>query len=167
MFALRSRNGQASGKQAGTSARIARDGRSMVATRFAVAIHILLLLATEPGGQATSGRIAGSVGTNPVVIRRLAGQLARAGLLKVRRGPGGAELARRPEEITLAEVWAAMRRPGLPLLPNHRGPSAGGDLLGREVPGLLRGVLDDAERAMEDHLAGVTLRELHARVAEA
>ncbi|PWS35527.1 Rrf2 family transcriptional regulator [Falsiroseomonas bella] len=139
----------------------------MVATRFAVAIHILLLLATEPGGQATSGRIAGSVGTNPVVIRRLAGQLARAGLLRVRRGPGGAELARPPEEITLAEVWMAMRRPGLPLLPNHPGPRMNGDALGRAVPGLLRGVLDDAERAMEDHLSGVTLRELHARVVEA
>jgi DNA-binding IscR family transcriptional regulator len=167
MFAIRSRNGQASGSRAGTSARIARVGRCMVATRFAVAIHILLLLATEPGGQATSGRIAGSVGTNPVVIRRLAGQLARAGLLRVRRGPGGAELARRPEEITLAEVWAAMRRPGLPLLPNHAGPATGGDALGRAVPRMLRGVLDEAERTLEAHLAGVTLRELHARMVEA
>jgi DNA-binding IscR family transcriptional regulator len=139
----------------------------MVATRFAVAIHILLLLATEPGGQATSGRIAESVGTNPVVIRRLAGQLARAGLVRIRRGPGGAELARPPEAITLAEVWAAMRRPGLPLLPTHRGPQRGADTLGRVVPGLLRGTLDEAEQAMERRLAQTTLRALQAQLAEA
>lgn len=139
----------------------------MVATRFAVAVHILLLLATEPAGQATSGRIAESVGTNPVVIRRLAGQLARAGLVRIRRGPGGAELARPPEQITLADVWAAMRRPGLPLLPTHRGPQRGGESLGRAVPGLLRGVLDEAEAAMETRLAGVTLQALQARLAPA
>jgi Rrf2 family protein len=137
----------------------------MVATRFAVAVHILLLLATEPSGQVTSGRIAESVGTNPVVIRRLAGQLARAGLVRIRRGPGGAELARPTDAITLADVWAAMRRPGLPLLPTHRGPQHGGDDLGRSVPALLRGVLDDAERAMEQRLAGVTLQSLLATAA--
>ena len=139
----------------------------MVATRFAVAVHILLLLATEPAGQATSGRIAESVGTNPVVIRRLAGQLARAGLVRIRRGPGGAELARPAETITLAEVWAAMRRPGLPLLPTHRGPQRGADPLGQAVPGLLRGVLDEAEQAMERRLAEVTLRALQASLATA
>ena len=122
MFALRSTHGQGLAKGVGTAARIARVGWTMIATRFAVAIHILLLLAAEPGGQATSGRIAESVGTNPVVIRRLAGQLARAGLVRIRRGPGGAELARPASSITLADVWAAMRRPELPLLPAHRGP---------------------------------------------
>ncbi len=134
----------------------------MVATRFAVAVHILLLLATEPGGQATSGRIAESVGTNPVVIRRLAGQLARAGLLRIRRGPGGAELARPAEAITLADIWAAMRRQGQPLLPTHPGPARGDDRIGRLVPALLRGTLDDAERAMQASLAAVPLSVLAA-----
>ncbi|MFM2150775.1 MAG: hypothetical protein RLZZ187_3081 [Pseudomonadota bacterium] len=132
----------------------------MVATRFAVALHILLLLATESAGQATSGRIAQSVGTNPVVIRRLAGQLARAGLVCIRRGPGGAELARPPAEITLADVWAAMRRPGLPLLPTHPGPKRAEETFGLAVPGMLRAVLDEAERAMERQLAKVTLEAL-------
>lgn len=137
----------------------------MVATRFAVAIHILLLLATEPGGQATSGRLAESVGTNPVVIRRLAGQLARAGLIRIRRGPGGAELARPATDITLAEVWRAMRRNDLPLLPIHQGASRGGDVVATAVPGLLRGVFDEAEAAMEARLAATTLEALRARLA--
>ena len=137
----------------------------MVATRFAVAIHILLLLATEPGGQATSGRLAESVGTNPVVIRRLAGQLARAGLIRIRRGPGGAELSRPAAEITLAEIWRAMRRNDLPLLPIHQGVSRAGDAVAAAVPGLLRGLFDDAEAAMEARLAATTLEDLRARLA--
>jgi len=131
----------------------------MVATRFAVALHILLLLATDRTGQSTSGRLAESIGTNPVVIRRLAGQLARAGLVRIRRGPGGATLARQPHEITLAQVWAAMRRSELPLLPTHPGPRAQMGGPDRELP-VLRGQLDAAEQAMEAHLAGVTLADL-------
>jgi DNA-binding IscR family transcriptional regulator len=137
----------------------------MVATRFAVAIHILLLLATEPGGQATSGRLAESVGTNPVVIRRLAGQLARAGLIRIRRGPGGAELARPADKITLAEIWRAMRRNELPLLPIHQSTTRGGDAVALAVPALLRSVFDDAEGAMEAQLAATTLEQLRARLA--
>ena len=136
----------------------------MVATRFAVAIHILVLLATEPGGQATSGRLAESVGTNPVVIRRLAGQLARAGLIRIRRGPGGAELARPAAEITLAQVWRAMRRNDLPLLPIHQGASRTGDAVAAAIPGLLRGLFDDAEAAMEARLGTATLEDLRARL---
>jgi DNA-binding IscR family transcriptional regulator len=138
----------------------------MVATRFAVAIHILLLLATEPGGQATSGRLAESVGTNPVVIRRLAGQLARAGLIRIRRGPGGAELARPAGEITLADIWQAMRRNGLPLLPVHRAPNRA-DTVGRGAPALLREVFDAAETALETRLAGVTVDDLRQRLSQA
>ncbi|NKC31861.1 Rrf2 family transcriptional regulator [Roseomonas sp. BU-1] len=127
-------------------------------------MHILLLLATAPGGQLTSGRLAESVGTNPVVIRRLAGQLARAGLIRIRRGPGGAELAKAAELITLGQIWQAMRRKGLPLLPVHRGPNRAEAAPAAAIPTLLREVFDSAEAAMEADLASVTLAELRARM---
>jgi DNA-binding IscR family transcriptional regulator len=76
-------------------------------------------------------------------------------------------LARPPAEITLAEIWAAMRRPGLPLLPTHPGPLRGGDALGRAVPALLRGVFDEAEGAMERKLAETTLQVLLDRLGVA
>ncbi|MGK7867296.1 Rrf2 family transcriptional regulator [Falsiroseomonas sp. E2-1-a20] len=136
----------------------------MVATRFAVAVHILLLLATAPGGQLTSGRLAESVGTNPVVIRRLAGQLARAGLIRIRRGPGGAELAKAPEDITLGQIWQAMRRKGLPLLPVHRGTTRTETGPAGPIPALLRQAFDSAEAAMEADLAQVTLANLREQL---
>ena len=80
--------------------------------RFAVAIHVLVLLAAveEP---ATSAFIAGSVRTNPVVIRRILGRLKRAGLVAGRSGPrGGFRLARPPRRISLAEVYVAVEQGG-------------------------------------------------------
>lgn len=136
----------------------------MVATRFAVAVHILLLLATAPGGQLTSGKLAESIGTNPVVVRRLAGQLARAGLIRIRRGPGGAELAKPAEEISLSQVWQAMRRKGLPLLPVHPGPRRAAETPTPPMSQLLRQTFDAAEAAMEASLATTTIADLRQQL---
>lgn len=53
-----------------------------ISTRFAVAIHILTLIDSNKEGKSTSEWIAGSVNTNPVVIRRLTSMLQKAGLVK-------------------------------------------------------------------------------------
>ena len=50
--------------------------------------------------------IAQSVGTNPVVIRRLLGQLKSAGLVSTKLGPnGGSFLVNDPKMIRLSEVY--------------------------------------------------------------
>src|SRR3954470_16688874 len=130
----------------------------MVATRFAVAIHILLLLACNRAeGKTTSEYLARSVNTNPVVVRRITGQLARAGLIRVRRGPGGAVLARPPSAISLGDVWRAMQRAAhRPLLPLHASPDQECPV-GREVHSLLGGAFEAAEAAMEQALHRTTL----------
>lgn len=161
----------------------------MVATRFAVAVHIMMLLATaeqdeaadmvvatDGGGGAcqaasataaatalartTSLRIAKSVNTNPVVVRRITGLLARAGLIRVRRGPGGAELAQPAARITLGDVWQAVN-PGKarPLLPLHAQPDPACPV-GRNVHAVLGEAFDDAERALLRSLASTTVAAL-------
>jgi len=137
----------------------------MVATRFAVAVHILLLLAcSRDAGKATSQIIARSVNTNPVVVRRITGQLARAGLIRVRRGPGGAELARAPEEISLGDVWRAMNGgPPRPLLPLHAAPDPACPV-GREVHSVLGSAFVAAEEAMQQALCRTTLASLVQRM---
>ena len=130
----------------------------MVATRFAVAIHLLLLLASgQVHGPATSARLAQSVNTNPVVVRRITGLLARAGLIRVRRGPGGAELARAPADISLGDVWQAVN-PGAPrpLLPVHTSPDQACPV-GRGVQEVLSRAFTLAEAAMQGELRRTTL----------
>ncbi len=133
----------------------------MVATRFAVAIHILLLLACDrAAGKATSQMLARSVNTNPVVVRRITGQLARAGLIRVRRGPGGAELARPAGEISLGDVWRAMNSGSLkPLLPLHASPDPQCPV-GRKIHSVLGAAFVAAEEAMHESLRGTSLASL-------
>ncbi len=130
----------------------------MVATRFAVAVHILMLLARRDSpSPETSQRIARSVNTNPVVVRRITGLLARAGLIRVRRGPGGAELLRPAAAISLGDIWQAVN-PGRvrPLLPMHTSPDPACPV-GRHVHAVLGAAFESAEAALQSSLAGISL----------
>ena len=132
----------------------------MVPTRFAVAAHILLMVAAEGGEPSTSQRLATSINTNPVVIRRITGQLARAGLVRVRRGPGGAELTRPPGAITLEDVWRAVNSGSArPLLPLHANPDPLCPV-GCRVHAVLGEAFGTAERALERALARTTVADL-------
>ena len=101
--------------------------------------------------------------TNPVVVRRICGQLARAGLLRVRRGAGGAELARPPEAITLEDVWLALHAADArPLLPLHA--PAGNSACGERTRAVLAGAFAEAEAAFRVGLRGITLHDLAQRL---
>lgn len=134
----------------------------MVATRFAVAVHILLLLAALPPAQATSARIAASVNTNPVVVRRITRLLARAGLVHSRRGAPGASLARPAGEITLADIWAAVRGESR-LIALHAHPNEQ-CRIGCRVNAVLEPAFAEAEAALVARLSRTTLAALLAKV---
>lgn len=132
----------------------------MVPTRFAVAAHILLMVAADRSEPSTSQRLAVSINTNPVVIRRITGQLARAGLVRVRRGPGGAELTRGAESITLEDIWRAVNSGSeRPLLPLHGNPDPRCPV-GCRVHAVLGEAFGTAQRALEAALAKTTLSDL-------
>lgn len=82
-------------------------------SRFAVAVHALALIARHTEERHNSREIAGSVDTNPVVIRRLLAQLLRAGLVESAHGAkGGFRLARPAGRITLYDVYSAVEDGG-------------------------------------------------------
>ena len=128
-------------------------------TRFAVAVHILTLLESNDGKPATSEWIAGSVDTNPALIRRQLVELAKAGLTRSQMGPGGgALLARSAESITLADVYRAINQDA-ELLPIHASPNLACPV-GRTIQALLEDRFEAAERALEDALGRTTIADL-------
>jgi Rrf2 family protein len=79
-------------------------------TQFSVACHVLSLLSAIPGEPLSSEQMASSVGSSPVYLRRVLGDLRRAGLVQSRPGVnGGWLLARPPQEIRLGEAWRAVQ----------------------------------------------------------
>src|ERR1700732_1867484 len=76
----------------------------MQSCRFTFAVHVMAVLALEKAACCPSSRLAQTVNTNPVVIRRLLIELQEAGLISTLRGPhGGALLKRKREKVTLRE----------------------------------------------------------------
>ena len=69
-----------------------------ISSRFAVGIHILSLIEFNKGGVSSSEFFAGSVNTNPALIRKIMGMLKKAGLVDVQPGIAGAELAKKLSE---------------------------------------------------------------------
>jgi DNA-binding IscR family transcriptional regulator len=132
-----------------------------VGTRFPVAIHILLLVETFKGERkVTSDFIAGSVNTNPVVIRKLMGLLREAGLIEVAAGTGGIALTRPPEEISLLDIYRASEPVEDSRLFSIHEDTAPLCPVGGNIAALLRGPFEAAEEAMEGSLGETSLREL-------
>lgn len=131
-----------------------------ISSRFSVAVHILSLLSIDSASHCTSEWIAGSVNTNPVIIRRVLGQLKKAGLANVRPGTGGASLAKDLKDITLLDVYRAVdvveegRLFHIHEQPNPQCP------VGANIQFVLELILTRAQNAMEEILGGVTMDEL-------
>ena len=77
-------------------------------TKLSDALHILAFLSMGAGQRITSAKIAESVKTNPAYIRQLMAALKSAGMITGTRGQANAELTRRPDEITVLDVYRAV-----------------------------------------------------------
>ncbi|CAA7612456.1 putative HTH-type transcriptional regulator YwnA [Candidatus Terasakiella magnetica] len=127
--------------------------------RFAVAVHVTALLGTMAPQPCTSEWIAGSVNTNPVVVRRILSALAKAGLVSSTRGStGGSILAKAAERITLLDIHRAVAEDETPAL--HNQPPNPACPVGRNIQSVLIRVMDRAEAAKEAVLATTTLAEV-------
>jgi Rrf2 family protein len=134
-------------------------------SRFAVATHILTLVAEGQGQPVTSEYIAASVNTNPSFVRRLLSHLTRAGLTTSQLGAGGGALLARPADgITLRDVYRAVDEDGIFGLhqeqPNPACP------VGRNIQAMLQTRFDAATRALEAELDNTTIADLVAEVDE-
>ncbi len=130
--------------------------------RFPVAAHTLAYLAHKNAfsrEQAVSSSVlAASIPTNPVVIRRMTTQLAKAGLLATCSGvAGGAWLLRKPETIKLDEVLRAVNGCA------HLGSApvgAKGCPVSQAIPRAVNDAMQLANAAASQSLSKVTVADL-------
>ncbi|WP_370296334.1 Rrf2 family transcriptional regulator [Rossellomorea marisflavi] len=128
----------------------------MINTRLSVAIHILSLVAMDP--KQSSDQIAQSVTTNPVVIRRLSGDLKKAGLLTSQAGVPGFNLTRDPKDITLLDIYKAVNMEK-ELFSIHDKPNPNCPV-GKRIQGTLDETFKSVQAAMENELNEQTLKDI-------
>ncbi|MEO6870901.1 MAG: Rrf2 family transcriptional regulator [Chthoniobacterales bacterium] len=137
----------------------------MVNQQFTFAVHILTALAFA-NATMDSQKLAASVNTNPVVIRRLLLALRRAGLVATQTGKhGGTKLCKKPAEISLLDIYDAIQpRPVIAI--NERKPLAKCPVscTMREI---MSQVSAGAEKAVREHLRAITLQKLLRKVQRA
>jgi len=128
-----------------------------------MATHILAMLAhaeNEKRGPVTSEKMAESIQTNAVVVRRLLSELAGAGLVASKRGAGGGvALAKSPRNISLLDVYVAVEEKDALFGRHPSGPNPSCPI-GPLVAAYLEGVFGRARSALEESLREVTLAQM-------
>ena len=135
-----------------------------ISSRFTIATHMLIVLALEGKKQKlTSDILAGSVGVNPVIIRKTLSQLKNAGMITVARGTGGAEIAKDLKDISLLDVYSAVECLGKSgqLFSFHDNPNPNCPI-GANIHGVLDQKLFDVQAAMENQLHQTSLAQVVA-----
>ncbi|WP_239254727.1 Rrf2 family transcriptional regulator [Listeria ilorinensis] len=135
-----------------------------ISTRFSVAVHTLVLIDIHRDKPLTSDLIASSVGTNPVVIRRIMSQLKKAGLIYSAPGITETRLLKEADAITLLDVYRAVSADATLFdLHQHPNPAC---LVGANIQDSLNGIFQTATRKMEEELAAVTVSDVAADIME-
>lgn len=138
-----------------------------ISSRFTVALHIFACVEYfKDKCKVTSDFLASSINTNPVIIRRILGQLSKAGLVRVMRGTGGIEITRPLRDITFLDVYKAVEpiEDGT-LFHFHENPNPACPV-GRNIHALLDGKLQSIQEAMEDRMKEYTLEDIRNGISE-
>jgi len=130
--------------------------------RFPVACHVLGYLAHSGALSAAtavpSAILASSIGTNPVVVRRVTALLSQAGLIATRAGAsGGAWLLKNPRTVGLDVVLRAVHgcaHLGVPPPGNKQCP------MGQHIPKVVTRAIEEADRAAARSLSNVSVADL-------
>lgn len=132
-----------------------------ITSRLTIALHIFACIDTfKDDYKLTSDFLASSVNVNPVVIRRILGQLKSAGLVNVTRGSGGCEIAKPLTEITMLDVYRAVDCvESDSLFHFHENPNPECPV-GRNIHSILDEKLLRVQNAMEHEMQNITLAEI-------
>ena len=142
-----------------------------ISTKFTIAIHILA--AVEYFGKeekVTSEFLASSIGSNPVIIRNLIADLKNAGLIEIKRGPGGIAITRPLDEITFYDVYEAVEKSKDDLFHFHENTNPQCPV-GRNIHSALYGKLQevqkDFEESLKKHKLSDVIADLYKEIAKA
>lgn len=132
-----------------------------ISSRFTLAVHIMDCIDTFKNEyKVTSDFLASSTNVNPVVVRKILGQLKAAGLVEIARGSGGASITKPLEKITFLDIYKAVECvENGELFHFHENPNPQCPV-GKNIHLILDERLMQVQNAMEKELASITLADV-------
>lgn len=123
------------------------------------AVHVLAFIDIfQNDGDLSSNGIAGSINSNPSLVRRLMSSLVKAGLLVSRPGIAAPSLAKPTSEITLLDVYNAVEEDHHLL---HVDETTNQDCpVGANIQGALTDVYAKIQKQAENSMAEITLDQI-------
>ena len=138
-----------------------------ISSRFTIALHIFTCVETFKNDyKITSDFLAGSINTNPVIIRKILTQLKNAGLITVARGTGGISPTRSLKDISFYDVYQAIEPVENGDLFNFHSSSNPRCPVGKNIHALLDDKLKTIQLAMENEMKKYTLDDLRIGMQE-
>ena len=132
--------------------------------RFAFGVHLLSVLALFPDENLSSEKLAFTINTNAVIIRRMLLDLKTAGLIETQRGPGGGTRLKKPaHQITLAAIHHAVAG-DIETFGSHPNPPAQACCVGSQIEGVLSEISDSAAAAVEREFSAITLADVAEKI---
>jgi DNA-binding IscR family transcriptional regulator len=139
-----------------------------ISTKFTIAVHILA--ATKFFGQdqkITSPFLAESIGSNPVIVRNIMLQLQEAGIIDVKRGPGGITINRPLSKITYFDIYKAVETNSEEdLFRFHENPNPQCPV-GKNIHKALDQSLAEIQKEFEIELASHNVQEVYDKIEAA
>lgn len=141
-----------------------------ISMKCSVAVHCLIFIHEAKGkARVTSNLLAKSTGCNPVVIRNVFSSLKKAGIIKVARGTGGAELNMDPHDVTLNMIYQALEPDGLSSLIKIHSCENRSCPIARNIHSVLQEPYHKIENSIIEAMKGITLESMiedyHERIS--
>jgi len=122
------------------------------------AVHILTYVDIYQKDDLSSRMIAGSIESNPSLVRRLMSLLSKSELLITQSGAVAPRLARPANQISLLDIYEAMDEERNLL---HVDPKTNPDcLVGGNIQNVLNIAYQQVQNAAQDSMEGITLQDI-------
>ncbi|KQC01664.1 Rrf2 family transcriptional regulator [Pedobacter sp. Hv1] len=126
--------------------------------RFAIALHILVLLDKAKGEVLSSEYLAGSININPAMVRKELISLRKHGFVQTKEGKnGGATLANAANEITLGAIYQSVKQ--ISLLGHQKNTPNPQCPVGKNINTHLDRLYNDTELVLINQLSKQTLAD--------
>lgn len=130
--------------------------------RFAIALHILVLLEKAKGELVSSEWLAGSININPAMVRKELISLRQHGFVQSKEGKnGGSTLAKSANGITLGNIYESVRQ--FSLLGHQKNTPNPQCPVGKDINNHLDSLYNDTERVLIEQLNKQSLADFSAK----